>query len=73
MQIQEEGGGEPMTIQSLIIALLVGSFFLLALCILIHRCSKDGYSFKYQSQKRKIEIYPNRIDKPQNPKTTFQR
>ena len=71
MQIQEEGGGEPM--QSIIIALLVGSFFLLALCILIHRCSKDGYSLKYQSKKRKIEIYPNRIDKPQTPKTTFHR
>jgi hypothetical protein len=73
VQIQEEGGGKPMTIKSIIIALLVGSFFLLALCILIHRCSKDGYSLKYQSKKRKIEIYPNPIDKSQNPKkTTFE-
>ena len=32
---------------------------------LIHICSKNKYIFKYSSEKRKIEIYPER-DKSQN-------
>lgn len=60
-----------MDINSLTLCLIGGGFFLLALCILIHRCSKDKYSFKYESTKRKFEIYPNSRDKPQTPKTTF--
>lgn len=59
-----------MSIQALTLLLFGGAFFLLGLCVLIHRCSKDKYSFKYESKKRKIEIYPNTRDKPQTPKTT---
>ncbi len=32
---------------------------------LIHICSKNKYIFKYSSEKRKIEIYPD-MDKSQN-------
>ena len=32
---------------------------------LIHICSRNKYIFKYSSEKRKIEIYPNE-DKSQN-------
>nr|DAZ79050.1 MAG TPA: hypothetical protein [Caudoviricetes sp.] len=37
---------------------------------MIHICSKRGYSFKYESTKRKFEIYPNPTDsnKSQTPK-----
>lgn len=59
-----------MDIQGLTLFLFGGGIFLLGLCILIHRCSKDKYSFKYESHKRKFEIYPNTRDKPQTPKTT---
>lgn len=59
-----------MTINSLALGFISGAFFLIALCILIHRCSKDKYSFKYESTKRKFEIYPNSRDKPQTPKKT---
>ena len=34
---------------------------------LIHICSRNKYIFKYSSEKRKIEIYPNE-DKSQNKK-----
>lgn len=35
---------------------------------LIHICSKNKYIFKYSSEKRKIEIYPER-DKSQTNQT----
>ena len=43
-----------------------GIFFLIGLCFLVHICSKSKYSVKYQSTKRKFEIYPN--SKSQTPK-----
>ena len=47
---------------------LVGvGVFLLGLGILIHICSKNKYSFKYESTKRKFEIYPNNRNKSQIP------
>lgn len=39
--------------------------FSIGLCFLVHICSKSKYSFKYESTKRKIEIYPNTNGKPQ--------
>lgn len=39
--------------------------FLLVLSVLVHICAKHKYSFKYESTKRKFEIYPNSRDKPQ--------
>ena len=35
---------------------------------LIHICSRNKYIFKYSSEKRKIEIYPEQ-DKSQNKQT----
>lgn len=39
------------------ILLLVIAFFF-GLAFLVHICSKKRYALRYQSQKRKIEIYP---------------
>ena len=38
--------------------LIIIAFFL-GLSFLVHICAKKRYSLKYQSAKRKIEIYPN--------------
>lgn len=43
-------------------------FSLCGLCFLVHICSKNKYSFKYESSKRKFELYPNSRDKTQTPK-----
>lgn len=48
-----------------------GIFFLLGLGFLVHICSKSKYSVKYESTKRKFEIYPN--DKSQTPNKRRQR
>ena len=45
----------------------VGIFFG-GLCFFVHICSKNKYSCKYESLKRKFEIYPSSRDKPQTPK-----
>lgn len=39
--------------------------FCIGMCFLVKTCSKNGYSFKYKSTKRKFEIYPNANDKSQ--------
>ena len=60
-----------MSFNSLALYLVGGGFFLIGLCVLIHICSKDQCSLKYESTKRKFEIHPHK-DKPQTPKkTTF--
>ena len=47
--------------------------FLFGLSFIVHICSKSKYSIKYESVKRKIEIYPNSKDKPQTTnKTTIE-
>ena len=62
-----------MDIISLSKILIGGGFFLLALCVLIHICSKDECSFKYESTKRKFEIHPHKKNKSQIPKKTTHR
>lgn len=43
--------------------LLCSGLLLLGICALVHICAKHKYSFKYESTKRKFEIYPNK-DRP---------
>lgn len=44
-----------------IVSILVGGGVLFGgLSVLIHMCSKNGYSISYQSTKRKFKIYPNK-------------
>lgn len=38
--------------------LLILVVFFIGLGLLIHICSQNGYTLRYCSQKRKIEIYP---------------
>ena len=46
----------------LIYALLILIVFFAGIGFLIHICSKNKYVFKYVSLKRKIEIYPEKIN-----------
>ena len=59
-----------MDLMNLTKILIGGGFFLVALCVLIHICSVDKCSFKYESTKRKFEIHPHNKDKPQISKKT---
>ena len=44
-----------------ILRFIIGSgLILLGICALVHICARNKYSFKYESTKRKFEIYPNK-------------
>lgn len=50
---------------------LIGTgIFVFGLSFLVHICSKNKYSFSYESAKRKFEIYPNNKNKSQKQTTT---
>ena len=59
MRTYDKGGNLHM-INTIFSCLVCGGIFFLGLCILVWCCSKSNYSFKYQSQKRRFEIYPNK-------------